>query len=150
RPASRHHPGSADARTSLTPSGRWRSPGSVRGRLPDRRRSLGPGRRVPAGSRSPPGCHPLATLPSYLDDDARHVVCLGTPGPLADLVQEGGHDFARWFVAVGPDHLEGTPNAEPQAIARGRLDDPVGKQEDEVTRFQADRRAIGEIAGSVK
>src|SRR5215471_5204697 len=96
-----------------------------------------------------PSSRPQATLPSYLDDDGRPVVCLGAPGPLADLVHEGGNDFAWWFVAVCPDHLEGPPNAEQRAIARGRLDDPIGKQEEEITGFQADRGAAGKNAGGV-
>src|SRR5262249_21747374 len=96
-----------------------------------------------------PSSRPQATLPSYLDDDGRHVVCLGAPGPLADLVHEGGNDFAWWFVAACLDHLEGTPNTELHAVSRGRLDDPVGKQEDEITGFQADHRARGKVAGAV-
>src|SRR5262249_45594944 len=91
-----------------------------------------------------------AALPSYLDDDGRHVVCLGAPGPLADVVQEGGQDFARWFVAVCPDPLEVPPNTEQRAISRGRLDDPIGKQEEEITGFQADRGAVGKPAGGVQ
>src|SRR5262245_28843744 len=97
-----------------------------------------------------PSSRPQATLPSYLDDDGRHVVCWGAPGPLADLVHEGGNDFARWFVAVCPEHLEGTPNAEQRAIARVRLDDPIGKQENQITGFQADRRGRGKLAGGVQ
>src|SRR5262249_53268867 len=96
-----------------------------------------------------PTSRPQATLPSYLDDDGRHVVCSGAPRPLADPVHEGGNDFAWWFVAVCPDHLEGPPNAEQRAIARGRLDDPIGKQEEEITGFQADRGAAGKNAGGV-
>src|SRR5262249_50840188 len=96
-----------------------------------------------------PTSRPQATLPSYLDDDGRHVVCSGAPRPLADPVHEGGNDFAWWFVAVCPDHLEGPPNAEQRAIARGRLDDPIGKQEEEITGFQADRGAVGKNAGGV-
>src|SRR6516225_86934 len=96
-----------------------------------------------------PSSRPQAILPSYLDDDGRHVVCLGAPGPLADLVHEGGDDFAWWFVAVCPDHLEGPPNAEQRAIVRGRLDDPIGKQEEEIVGFQADRGAVGKNACGV-
>src|SRR5262249_36011969 len=62
-----------------------------------------------------PSSRPQATLPSYLDDDGRHVVCLGAPGPLADLVHEGGNDFAWWFVAVCTDHLERAANSEGRA-----------------------------------
>ena len=31
---------------------------------------------------------PKATLPLYLDNNGRHVVCLATPGPLVDLVHD--------------------------------------------------------------
>src|SRR5215471_6041581 len=97
-----------------------------------------------------PSSGPQATLPSNLDDDGRHVVYLGAPGPLADLVQEGGHDIAWRFVAACLDHLEGALNTELHAVSRGRLDDPVGKQEDEITGFQADHRARGKVAAAVQ
>jgi hypothetical protein len=58
-----------------------------------------------------------ATLPSYLDDEGRHVVFLGALGPLANLVKEGGNDCARCLVAVCPDHLERATNAEARASA---------------------------------
>src|SRR6516162_6440692 len=93
-----------------------------------------------------PSSRPQATLPFYLDDDGRHVVCLGAPGPFADLVHEGGNDFAWWFVVVCPDYLEGSPNAKQRAIARVRLDDPIGKQEEEITGFQPNLGAVGKRA----
>jgi PAS domain-containing protein len=47
------------------------------------------------------------------------------------------------------DHLEATPRAEQRAITRARLDEPIGKQEEEITGFQVDRRAGGKSAGGV-
>jgi hypothetical protein len=46
---------------------------------------------------------------------------------ISPIDQPSGQDFARWFVAVCPDHLKGTPSAEQRAIALARLDDPIGK-----------------------
>src|SRR5262249_20843051 len=91
-----------------------------------------------------------ATLPSCFQDDGRHVVRQGALGPGADLVHEGGNDVGGWLVAARPGHLESALNAEQPAITAGRLDDPIGKQEDEIPGLQADHRARGKRAGAVQ
>ena len=78
-----------------------------------------------------PSSRPQATLPSSLDDDDRHVVCLGARGPLADLAHEGGNDSAaeeliKGFAERNPDSIFNAQVPEMEAQILLGLNDFAG------------------------